>query len=113
MPELDNLYPGDGLNLASYPHLRQIVQTGHSNIRGVIKFKDSLVYANTSLSGFTLPQNHSHSTLFECYENGREVASHSNGDIADKANELWMRHFSQTAGDITDDHLFNVEVTGG
>lgn len=45
MPELNSMYPGDALNAGSYPMLKQIIQTGHSNIRGVIKFKDSLVYA--------------------------------------------------------------------
>ena len=45
IPELDSMYPGDALNLSSYPSLKQIIQTGHSNIRGVIKYKDSLVYA--------------------------------------------------------------------
>jgi hypothetical protein len=59
MPELNKLYSGDELNVASFPNLKQIIQTDHTNIRGVIKFKDSLVYANTSLSGFSLPQNSS------------------------------------------------------
>ena len=57
MPELDKLYPGDEMSLSSFPNLKQIIQTDHSNIRGVIKFKDSLVYANTALNGFSLPQN--------------------------------------------------------
>lgn len=55
MPELPSMYPGDALNLAAYPMLKQLVQTGHSNYRGVLKFKDALVYANSALSGFTLP----------------------------------------------------------
>lgn len=46
MPELDSLYPGDRLNLGGFPNLRQIVQTGHSNFRGILKFKDLLFYAN-------------------------------------------------------------------
>ena len=55
MPELHKMYPGDALNLGAYPMLKQLVQTGHTNYRGVLKFKDALVYANTALSGFTLP----------------------------------------------------------
>jgi len=55
MPELESLYPGDAIKLSAYPDLKQIIQTGHSNVRGVIKFKDSLVFANSSLSGFSLP----------------------------------------------------------
>ena len=57
MPELDSYYPGDELKLSNYPNLKNIVQTGHKNIRGTIKFKDSLVYANTSLNPFSLPTN--------------------------------------------------------
>jgi len=55
MPELDKLYPGDAINVRSYPLLKQIIQTGHNNMRGVIKYKDALVYANPALSGFSLP----------------------------------------------------------
>lgn len=29
MPELSSLFPGDSLNLSAFPHLKQIVQTGH------------------------------------------------------------------------------------
>lgn len=55
MPELDSMYPGDALKLGAYPMLKQLVQTGHTNYRGVLKFKDALVYANAALSGFALP----------------------------------------------------------
>jgi len=74
MPELNNMYPGDALNLAEYPSLKQIVQTDHTNMRGVIKFKDVLVYANTSMSGFSLPQNEPEASLFECYRAGTKVS---------------------------------------
>ena len=57
MPEPDSYYPGDELKLSNYPNLKNIVQTGHKNIRGTIKFKDSLVYANASLMPFSLPTN--------------------------------------------------------
>jgi hypothetical protein len=52
MPELHSLYPGDELNLKAYPHLKQIIQLGHTTIRGVIKFKDSMVYANPKISNY-------------------------------------------------------------
>lgn len=55
MPELDSMYPGDPLSLSAYPHLKQIVQTGHGNIRGVIKYKDALAYAIPQLSPYELP----------------------------------------------------------
>jgi hypothetical protein len=113
MPELNNLYPGDELNLRSFPNLKQIVQTDHSNIRGIIKFKDSLVYANTSMSGFSLPQNDSSSTLYECYRNGSLVSTFSNGDIAEKSSHFWANHWSNSAGDISDGKMFNYEYRSG
>jgi acyl-CoA synthetase (AMP-forming)/AMP-acid ligase II len=57
MPELDSMYPGDALSLGNYPMLKQIIQTGHNNIRGIIKYKDSLAYVNTALSNLSLPNN--------------------------------------------------------
>ena len=113
MPELDSLYPGDGLKLSNYPLLKSIVQTGHSNIRGTIKFKDCMVYANPKFSSFSLPQNDASHTLFECYREGKRVCSLSSGEMAEKSSELWQSHFSKSSGDTTDSSLFNVEVTGG
>ena len=40
------MYAGDELKLARYPHLRHIVQTGFTKIRGVNMYKDIAVYAN-------------------------------------------------------------------
>jgi hypothetical protein len=71
MPELESLFPGDALKLSAFPNLKQIVQTGHKNMRGVIKFKDSIVYAVPKLSCFQLPVNTISSTLFECYRDGK------------------------------------------
>ena len=50
MPELQSLYPGDELNLKKYPNLKQIIQLGHNSIRGVIKFRDAMVYADPRIS---------------------------------------------------------------
>ncbi len=113
MPELSSLYPGDALNLSEYPMLKQIVQTGHSNLPGVIKYKDALVYANPALSNFQLPQNDANSTLYECYRDGVRVAEHTSGDVASQASSLWNENFSVTHGDETFADLFNVEVNNG
>lgn len=71
LPELHSLYPGDELNLKNYPYLKQIVQVGHHTIRGVIKFKDAMVYANPRLAGVELPVNDSKDIVFESYRDGR------------------------------------------
>lgn len=113
MPDLNELYPGDALNLSSYPNLKSVIQTGHTNIRGVNKFKDHLFYAQPQSTSFELPQNNSSDLLFECYQGGKKIASHSNGEIADKSTELWSDHFSSTAGDIPDGKMFNYENVSG
>lgn len=113
MPTLESLYPGDELSLSEFPYLKLLVQTGHQNIRGVMKYKDSLVFANPKLSGFSLPQNDAASTLFECYQGGRVVSSFTSGDIADKSGSLWDTYFKTTSGDKVDNKMFNVEVGSG
>lgn len=50
MPELSNMYSGQEVNLAKYPNLKHIVQTGHGGIRGVNKYRDMTVYANPAMS---------------------------------------------------------------
>lgn len=51
--------------------------------------------------------------MYECYSNGRQTASHSNGDIASKSSELWSSLFSESSGDVPDGTLFNYEVSSG
>jgi hypothetical protein len=98
MPELNNLYPGDELNLSNYPHLKSIIQLGHTTIRGAIKFKDAMVYANPKLSTKELPTNTASDLAFEAYKNGKKVASYSSGDLASHANNLWNSQLSKYAG---------------
>jgi len=95
MPELHSLYPGDELNLKAYPHLKQIIQLGHTTIRGVIKFKDSMVYANPKISNYEIPENNPSDLVFSSYKNGKEVSSYTSGDIVTKSQSLWTNHFSK------------------
>jgi len=95
MPELHSLYPGDELQLKAYPHLKQIIQLGHHTIRGVIKFKDSMVYANPSLSNNEIPENQAGDAAFSSYQNGKEVASFTSGDLVQHSRNLWNEHFSK------------------
>jgi hypothetical protein len=81
MPELHKLYPGDELNLKNYPNLKQIVQLGHTSIRGVIKFKDAMVYANPKLSNYEIPDNSASDIVFQTYANGKQTASLTSGDL--------------------------------
>lgn len=95
MPELHSLYPGDELALKAFPNLKQIIQLGHTTIRGVIKFKDAMVYANPSVSNYEIPENEASDIAFKAYQNGKEVSSLTSGDLVQQANNLWQSYFSK------------------
>ena len=71
MPELNKMYPGDPLKLAAFPHLKHIVQLGHDTIRGVMKFKDIMVYANPNESHLEIPDNSAEDGAFDSYRGGK------------------------------------------
>lgn len=78
-----------------------------------MKFKDALVYANSALSGFTLPTNQASAPLYESYKGGKAVSNFTNGEIASRAIELWQNHWHESAGDEVDGKMFNVEFRSG
>lgn len=94
MPELHDLYPGDELQLKNFPHLKQIIQLGHVTIRGVIKFKDAMVYANPNISTIFIPDNNADDQAFISYQDGKRVSAFTNGEIATHAKNLWENHYS-------------------
>jgi hypothetical protein len=96
MPELHNLYPGDELSLKNYPNLKQIIQLGHTSIRGVIKFKDSMVYANPQLSNYEIPENSASDVVFQAYANGKQVSSLTSGDLVNHSQRLWNTVFNKS-----------------
>ena len=96
MPELHGLYPGDELSLKSYPNLKQIIQLGHTSIRGVIKFKDAMVYANPKFSNFEIPENSPSDVAFQAYSNGKQVSYLTNGDLVNSSQKLWSSLFSKS-----------------
>lgn len=57
MPSLNSMYAGDELNLAEYPHLQHLIQTGRQAIRGVNRWNDVAVYTGPSSSNFSIPEN--------------------------------------------------------
>lgn len=79
MPELDSMYAGQELDLSRYPHLRHVVQTGFSNIRGVNMFKDVAVYANPQVSNYSIPENSADDVTHICLRDGKEVSSLTSG----------------------------------
>lgn len=68
---------------------------GHTTIRGVIKFKDAMVYANPKISNYSIPENNPSDVVIQSYQNGKEVSSYTSGDIVKSAQSLWSNHFSK------------------
>jgi hypothetical protein len=64
---LNKLYPGDELRLRHLPNLTQIIQLGHTSIRGTIKFKDSIVYADPRMTPMEIPENNPDDIVYETY----------------------------------------------
>lgn len=92
MPELDNSYAGDELKLSKYPSLRHIVQTGFTKIRGVNMFKDVAVYANPSLSNYSIPTNSSDAVTHLYLKEGREVRSLTSSEFVIASEDLWQSY---------------------
>ena len=45
------------MNVARYPNLKIVAQTGHQAMRGVNKYRDLTVYANPAFSSRQIPEN--------------------------------------------------------
>ena len=100
MPELATMYAGQELNLAKYPNLKHVVQTGHQAMRGVNKFRDLAVYANPAMSLRQIPENQGEWVTHIAYKGGREVTSMTSGDLVTKSQALWDSTLSNS-GDET------------
>ena len=98
MPELESLYVGDELSLSKYPHLKQIVQTGFTKIRGVNMFKDVAVYATPSLSNYSIPVNSSDAVTHIYLKDGREARTLTSGDLVSASKSLWSSHLQHGGG---------------
>ena len=85
MPELSTMYAGDELNLAKFPNLQHIIQTGHTAHRGINKFRDLAVYANPAMSTRQIPENQGDWVTHIAYKGGQEVASITSKDLVDKS----------------------------
>ena len=58
---------------------------GHTGIRGVIKFKDAMVYANPKYTNSEIPENSPSDVAFEAYSNGKLAGSFTSGDLVSSA----------------------------
>jgi len=55
-----------------------------------------MVYAVPSQSKFEIPENSPSDLAFQAYQNGKEVASFTSGDLVKNANQLWSETFSKS-----------------
>ncbi len=111
IPELQTTIPGDHLSCGSFPGLKQIIQVGHTAIRGTIKFKDCMVYAKQSMATYSLPENESGDTVIESYRGGRKEAEYSSEEMTVHAADLWDSHFSNASNPVA--LLLNLETPLG
>ena len=95
------MYAGDEIALAKYPNLKHIVQTGHSAIRGVNKFRDLAVYANPAMSTRQIPENQGDWVTHIAYKDGREALSLTSSDLVSKSEALWDSSVASKSGDET------------
>ena len=93
------MYAGDEIALAKYPNLKHIVQTGHSAIRGVNKFRDLAVYANPAMSTRQIPENQGDWVTHVSYKGGKEAVSLTSSELVSKATNMWDTHLSSSGNE--------------
>jgi hypothetical protein len=91
------MYGGDELKLPKYPHLKHIIQTGFTKMRGVSMFKDVAVYANPALTNVSIPVNSSDDLTHTYLKDGRETQTYTSGEAVREADSLWNDHLEPSA----------------
>ena len=99
MPELSTMYAGQELNVAKFPNLKHIVQTGHSAMRGINKFRDLAVYANPAMSLRQIPENQGDWVTHIAYKGGKEALSLTSSDLVTKSAALWDSSLSNSGNE--------------
>lgn len=72
------------------------MQTGHTAIRGVNKFRDIAVYANPAMSTRQIPENQGDWVTHIAYKDGREQLSLTSADLAAKSQDMWDSGLSRS-----------------
>jgi len=86
-PELKSMYAGQELSLAGFPELQHIIQTGHSAIPGVNRFKDLAVYTSPNMSSYEMPVNSPDDLYRTVLRGGKVFKEYSNGDFVNVAQK--------------------------
>ena len=99
IPELSTMYAGQELNIAKFPNLKHIVQTGHSAQRGINKYRDLAVYANPAMSLRQIPENQGDWVTHIAYKGGKEILSLTSTDLVSKSQALWDSSLSNSGNE--------------
>jgi hypothetical protein len=99
IPELSEHFPGQSLSIDNFPNLSNIMHTGHSTIRGTIKFKESLLYTNPRYSNLKIPGASGDNLAFEFYEKGDLKTSMTNAELLKESKDVWNKYLK--GGDST------------
>lgn len=67
------------------------MQLGHNSIRGVLKYRDVMVYANPQYQTKQIQENQANDTVFESYRSNKLVSSLTSQELASKAENLWSQ----------------------
>lgn len=94
VPELIRAKPGEKVKFDHFPHLTNVIHTGHVSIRGATKFKETMLYAKKSMTNLRIPGSESNSLAMECFSGGDRVASLTNHEFVKSAVEIWDRYLN-------------------
>jgi hypothetical protein len=92
IPELADHFPGQKLSIDNFPNLSSILHTGHSTIRGTIKFKESLLYTEPSLTNLKIPGSSGDNLALEFYEKGSLKTSMTNTELLNASKDVWSKY---------------------
>jgi len=97
-PELAKMQSGDELNLARYPALKQIVQTGFKARPGVNLFKDLAVYATPQYASKQIPVNQPDDVAMISIAAGTSRVFESK-ELVNLASSIWSAGLSASVED--------------
>jgi hypothetical protein len=87
LPELKQTQHGSLLKSAKFPGVSQVIQTGHSTIRGTIKLKQLPVYADFSQTSVVKPTQTAETLAFEHQRQGTLTAV-TQGQLYERISKL-------------------------
>jgi acyl-CoA synthetase (AMP-forming)/AMP-acid ligase II len=88
LPELKQTQHGSLLKSAKFPGVSQVIQTGHSTIRGTIKLKQLPVFADSSQTSVVKPTPTAETLAFEHQRQGKALTAVTQGQLYERISKL-------------------------